>query len=98
MLLCKEPFLSFVMDEAVRQTGKAFVYDSAEGHEMVNPPDGMEVENWSGWLIPLDRITEEIQLPNEIVSEDDPFVWATWFQKDDGSIGIKFEPVEIFID
>lgn len=55
MFVCREPFLAFIMEEAIRQTGRAFAPDSAEGRAMENPPGGFEVEDWSGWLVPPRR-------------------------------------------
>ena len=44
-----EKWIQFV-EQAARQAGKAFVYEIFEGNEMPNPPDGMEVQDLSGYL------------------------------------------------
>lgn len=93
---CKEPFLKLIFEEAARQTGKCFIPDSAEGNGMENPPDGLEVEDWSGWLVDpseeefaLDKISNDRNWMTE-ESKFDP-VWVTWSNDGEGKIGIHFE-------
>ncbi len=98
MVECKDPFLKLIFDEAVHQTGKAFVPDSIEGRPMGNPPPELgDVQDWSGWLVPVDMQDAALDIVSrsraEMHEQPFDFVWVTWSQKDDGGIAVHFEVV-----
>ncbi len=70
--------------------------DTGEGREYIT--DDMEMEDLSGWLIPLERSEEFMQhwakeeFPHNIPDElDDTFyVFAIWSIDDDRKVQIKF--------
>ena len=95
MIEWKEPFLQLICTKAAAQ-GKVFFPYSAQGNEMVNPPDDLEVEDWNGWLVdPNDAPAFEKQFmqDRESLFDDDslPFVTASWKQNDSGGITVTFD-------
>ena len=62
------------MEQAAHQAGKAFVYEIFEGNEMPNPPDGMEVQDLSGYLADPElvkgRIFQEVDDVTALAGEE----------------------------
>ena len=88
-------YFELIQQEAAKQ-GKKFFMDTGEGREHITAD--MEMEDLSGWLIPLERSEEFMQYwakeesPHNIPHElDEPFyVFAIW-SIDDGKVQIKFK-------
>ena len=93
-MVWKDPFVQMIANEADRQFGRAFIPRAGEGRAMESPPDGLEVENWSGWLVPPERGEEaRSHMPMNFDwfdSQGFDFVWVTWSVNDDQSIAIHF--------
>ena len=98
MIEWKEPFMQLMCKEAEKM-GKVFFPYSAQGHEMKNPPDDLEVENWNGWLVAkkdAERVEAQYRKDEEALFDDDslPFVWVTWSLDEKGAIKLTFEDDE----
>lgn len=90
-----EKWIQFV-EQAARQAGKAFVYEIFEGNEMPNPPDGMEVQDLSGYLADPElvkgRIFQDVDDVTALAGEEGfEAVFAEW-REQDGELHVEFVP------
>ena len=88
----EDPYLEFVHQNALK-LGRYFLLDSGEGREFVDPKNGWDVEDLSGWLIkPLDH--KKFINARKMGTTDDEFkneyVFAIWSKDDKGKLKITF--------
>ena len=100
--MSEDSFVAFVEAEA-QKLGKVFVLDSGEGRNMENPPEGIDVEDLSGWLLtPAQAET----IPHRTRAERDalfdleelPFCFVIWDTNEEGKLIVKFEEAPMFPD
>lgn len=95
--MSEDKFLNFVMAEA-EKIGRVFILDSGEGRDMPNPPEGMEVEDLSGWLLTPEQAAS---IPHRTRGERDdlfemddlPFVMVRWGTTN-GMLTVRFDEVQ----
>lgn len=92
-----DPFIQLLVDESVRQFDLVFVPGNAEGNLMPDPPGGLEVEEWSGWLVPPAREDEALtHCPFDdawFASQGFSSAWVTWSANADGTVAVQFEVI-----
>lgn len=87
----EERFFELIQKEAKKHNAKFFV-SSGEGHEIIN--NELDGEDFSGWLIPLDKTEAFVEVLKKAEGKefDDKwmkfFIFAIWREK---SNGIKIE-------
>lgn len=87
-----DEFLNTIQAFAAKD-GKVFFPYSAQGREMPDPPNGMEVDDFNGWLVEAgdaEAFCAQWAKNMEELIDDDRFVWARWKVKD-GELWIDFE-------
>lgn len=87
----EERFFGLIQETAAAQ-GKKFFVSCGEGHEL--DTEGLEGEDFSGWLIPLNRA--EAFLKDWKSEDTDLDAWGEFFTfaewaKDGGAIKITFQ-------
>lgn len=89
-----DKYWALVQETAVKR-GEVFFMDTGEGRE--NVTDDMEMENISGWLVPVE-LEEEFakEWGNNIRDEwDVPFYrFAEWSISDSGEVEVEFKKYE----
>jgi hypothetical protein len=98
----EERWLELIRQEADK-LGCVFVLDCGEGREMLNPPEGMYIQDMSGVL--LTREQAELK-PHKTREERDriiedpsqPLTMARWKATEDGGVAVVFETVPIYDD
>lgn len=86
-----ENFFALVQ-ESLEPMGKWFVTECFEGHQMQNPPDGLFIEDWSGWLVPIERsgITQ-----NELDGTEQSGL-IVWRQNGEDAIAVEWRDVGLY--
>ena len=90
-----EKWIQFV-EQAAHQVGKAFIYEIFEGNEMPNPPDGMEVQDLSGYLADPELVKgrgfQDVGDVTALAGEEGfEAVFAEW-REQDGELRAEFVP------
>lgn len=87
-----DAYLEFVKSVANEQN-KVFIMDTGEGNDFIDPATGWYIEDFSGWLIEPskeDLLIEAINQGTQYSTFKDSYVFAKWFQTDDGKIKVRF--------
>lgn len=100
--MSEDPFIDLVEAEA-QKLNKTFVINCGEGRTMPNPPDGMDVEDLSGWLLTPEQaatIPHWTRAERDALFEIDdlPVIFARWAVADDGGLSVHFEEAPPALD